>query len=312
VTTGDTLCDAEHPILLESVTFPDPVVAMAVEAETLADRDKLFHAIGQLAQEDPTFRVRTDRETGQTIISGMGELHLDIIRDRLLREFKVPVVVGAPEVAYRETFTLGVEANTKYVKQTGGHGQYAHVIIRVDPAESGSGVTIENKVIGGRIPKEYHRAVEEGLRDATEKGILGGYPVVDLKIEVLDGSFHPVDSSDMAFKICASMAIKEAGRRGRMILLEPVMKLEVTTPEEHMGDVIGDISSRRGKVLEIETRIEATRVLAHVPLADIFGYATALRSLTRGRAVFTAEPAHFERVPENQQVEILKKRSKKA
>jgi len=312
VTTGDTLCDVTNSILLESVRFPDPVIAMSIEAETIGDRDRLLYSLAQLAQEDPTFRVKTDHETGQTIVSGMGELHLDIIRDRLLREFKVKAMVGRPEVAYRETFTRSAEANTKFVKQTGGHGQYAHVVIKVVPSEPGSGNIIENKVVGGRIPKEYHKAIENGLREAIEKGILAGYPVVDLKIEVLDGTYHPVDSSEMSFKICASMALKEAGRKARMILLEPVMKLEVTTPDAHLGDVIGDITSRRGRVAEIESKSLATRILGHAPLAELFGYATALRSLTKGRAIFTAEPSHFEAVPESVQAEILKKTQKNA
>ncbi len=311
VTTGDTLCDVANPIVLESVHFPDPVIAMSIEAETSGERDRLFSALGQLAQEDPTFRVRTDHDTGQTIVAGMGELHLDIIRDRLLREYRVQAVVGAPEVAYRETFTKAADTNTKYVKQTGGHGQYAHIVIEVIPGEAGSGILVENKVVGGRIPKEYHRSIEMGLRDAAEKGILAGYPVVDVAITVLDGSYHPVDSSEMAFKICASMALKEAGRKGGMVLLEPIMKLEATTPEDHMGDVIGDLSSRRGKVLELDTKAHDTRILAHVPLAQLFGYATALRSLTRGRATFTAEPAHFEAVPASFQQEILKQKSNK-
>jgi len=312
VTTGDTLCDVTDAILLESVRFPDPVVAMSIEAETIGDRDRLLYSLAQLAQEDPTFRVRTDHETGQTIVAGMGELHLDIIRDRLLREFKIKAMVGMPEVAYRETFTRSAEANTKFVKQTGGHGQYGHVVIQVTPGQSGSGIVITNKVVGGRIPKEYHKAIEQGLREATEKGIIAGYPVVDLKIEVLDGSYHPVDSSEMAFKTCASMAIKEAGRKAKMILLEPMMKLEATTPDAHLGDVIGDITSRRGRIAEIESKANATRILGQVPLSELFGYATALRSLTKGRAIFTAEPSHFEAVPEHIQTEILRKKQKNA
>jgi elongation factor G len=312
VTTGDTLCDPAAPLRLEAVTFPHPVIAMAIEPETAAERDRLQAALVQIAHEDPTFRVKTDPETGQTIVAGMGELHLDIIRDRLLREAKVRATVGAPEVAYRETFTAGANAEVRYVKQTGGRGQYAHIILRADPGEPGSGIVVENSVVGGRIPKEYHRAIEGGLREACEKGILGGYPVVDIAIEVTDGSFHEVDSSEMAFKICASMALKEAGRRGRMVFLEPIMALEVNTPDEHMGDVIGDLSSRRGRIVELENRPQGARILGHVPLAELFGYATGLRSLTRGRADFVMEPAHFERVPESVQQELVKKKSRKA
>ncbi|MFA4945002.1 MAG: elongation factor G [Lentisphaeria bacterium] len=311
VTTGDTLCALDAPIVLEAMKFPDPVIAMSVEPNSNSDRDRLLHSLLSLQQEDPTFRVKTDQETGQTIIAGMGELHLDIIRDRLVREFKVDCTVGAPEVAYRETFIRAAESNTKYVKQSGGKGQYAHVIIKVEPGQPGSGIVIENKVVGGRIPKEFIKPTEEGLRDACDKGILAGYPVVALAISILDGSFHPVDSSEMAFKICASMAIKDAGRKAGMNLLEPIMKLEANTPDDHMGDVIGDISSRRGKVVEVETKQNSTRVLAHVPLAELFGYATALRSLTRGRASFVAEPSHFEPVPNLVKEEVVKKKAKK-
>ena len=311
VTTGDTLTTPDAPILLESVKFPDPVIAMSIEPATAGDRDKLLTSLCQLAQEDPTFRTRTDQETGQMIIAGMGELHLDIIRDRLQREFKVGCTVGAPEVAFRETFTLRAESNTKYAKQSGGRGQYAHVIIDVTPGVSGTGVIIENKVVGGRIPKEFHKPIEEGLREACEKGIIAGYPLVDIQIDVLDGSYHDVDSSEMAFKICASMAIKDAGKKGKMILLEPIMKMEVNTPDDHMGDVIGDISSRRGKVLEVETKKNNTRILAHTPLSQLFGYVTALRSLTKGRANSVAEPSHFEQVPSTIQTEIITKRTTK-
>jgi elongation factor G len=311
VTTGDTLTVPEAPMLLESVKFPDPVIAMSIEPATAGDRDKLLMSLGQLAQEDPTFRTKTDQETGEMIIAGMGELHLDIIRDRLQREFKVACSVGAPEVAFRETFTAKAESNTKYAKQSGGRGQYAHVIIEVAPGEVGSGIVVENKVVGGRIPKEFHKPIEEGLREACEKGILAGYPLVDIQIDVLDGSYHDVDSSEMAFKICASMALKDAGKKGRMILLEPIMKMEVNTPDDHMGDVIGDISSRRGKVIEVETKKNNTRILTHVPLAQLFGYVTALRSLTKGRASSVAEPSHFEQVPSNIQTEIITKRNTK-
>ncbi len=311
VTTGDTLTVVDSPMLLESVKFPDPVIAMSIEPATAGDRDKLLMSLCQLAQEDPTFRTKTDQETGQMIIAGMGELHLDIIRDRLMREFKVACEVGAPEVAFRETFLAKAESNTKYAKQSGGRGQYAHVIIEVTPGEVGTGIVVENKVVGGRIPKEFHKPIEEGLREACEKGILAGYPLVDIQIDVLDGSYHDVDSSEMAFKICASMALKDAGKKGRMILLEPIMKMEVNTPDDHMGDVIGDISSRRGKIIEVETKKANTRILAHVPLAQLFGYVTALRSLTKGRASSVAEPSHFEQVPSNIQTEIITKRNTK-
>ncbi|OGV72260.1 MAG: translation elongation factor G [Lentisphaerae bacterium RIFOXYB12_FULL_65_16] len=305
VRTGDTLCEPSKPILLESVTFPEPVVSMAIEPKTSGDRDKLILALEQLALEDPTFRVRTDRETGQTIVSGMGELHLDIIRDRVSREHNVEANVGKPEVSYRETLTCAAEANTKFVRQTGGRGQYGHVVIRVEPRPRGHGITVENKVVGGRIPKEFHQAIEHGLRETTEAGILAGYPMVDLHVDVLDGSYHAVDSSDLAFKIAASMALKEAARKGKPILLEPIMATEVTTPEEYLGDVIGDLSSRRGHMTEVEARAQSVRVVARVPLMTLFGYATALRSLTKGRAEFVAEPSHFERVPESIQKEIL-------
>jgi elongation factor G len=295
VTTGDTLCAQENPILLESVSFPDPVIAMAIEPKSSAERDKLLFALGQLVQEDPTFRVRTDNETGQMIVAAMGELHLEIIRDRLFREFKVDANVGKPEVAYRER--IQAEAD--------GRGQYGHVVIHVAPAERGHGVTVENKVTGGRIPKEYIPAVERGIREAAETGVLAGYPLVDMHVDILDGSYHPVDSSEIAFKIAGSMALKAAAGKAGMVLLEPVMKLEITTPEEHMGDVIGDVSSRRGQVTEIDSRPDIVIILAHVPLAEIFGYATALRSLTRGRAAFVAELSHFEEVPTFVQKTVL-------
>ncbi len=307
VTTGDTICDERDRIILETMSFPEPVISIAVEPKTAAERDKLFSALGGLAEEDPTFTVRTDEETGQTIISGMGELHLDIIKDRLLREFKVEANTGRPEVAYRETINGSAEANTKFVRQTGGKGQYGHVIITMEPKERGHGVTVENKVVGGNIPKEYHKAVERGLQEAAKTGVLAGYPVVDLHIDVLDGSHHPVDSSEMAFKIAASMAFKEASKKAGLSILEPIMDLEITTPEEHMGDVIGDISSRRGFIKEVDTGGNTARVLARAPLAELFGYATALRSLTKGRAAYSMEPSHFEKVPKEAQERILER-----
>jgi len=307
VTTGDTLCCLKNPILLETVSFPEPVISFAIEPRTSAERDKLFLALGNLAQEDPTFRVRTDEDTGQTILSGMGELHLDIIRDRLVREFAVDANVGKPEVAYRETITRPADSNTKFVRQTGGRGQYGHVVIRIAPGERGSGIAVENKVVGGHIPKEYHAAIEQGIRSAAEGGILAGYTVQDLQVEILDGSYHPVDSSEMAFKVAASMAMKDAVRKAAPVLMEPIMRVEVTVPEEHLGDVIGDLSGRRGQIVEVDSQTKIGCIKAHVPLSELFGYATALRSLTRGRADFAAEPAHFEKIPEAIQRSILEK-----
>ena len=307
VTTGDTLCSSEKPIVLEAMTFPDPVISIAIEPKTSADRDKLFDSLRRLAEEDPTFQTRTDQETGQTIISGMGELHLEIIRDRLFREFKVEANSGAPEVAYRETITKVTNADTKFVRQTGGRGQYGHVIIAMEPKDKGHGITIESKVTGGRIPKEYIKPVEQGLREAANTGVLAGYSVVDLHIDILDGSYHPVDSSEIAFKLAGSMAFKEAALKGGLIILEPIMKLEITSPEENMGDVIGDISGRRGHVVEVDTQKDFVRIMSNTPLSELFGYTTSLRSLTKGRASNTMEPSHFERVPDNIQKQILEK-----
>ena len=305
--TGDTLCDLANPITLANVTFPEPVVGMAIEPKSSMERDKLLYALQQLAHEDPTFRVRTDSETGQTIVSGMGELHLDIIRDRLVREFDVEANVGKPEVAFRETITAQAEANIKFVRQTGGRGQYAHVMLRLEPRPQGHGVTTAVEVSGGHIPREYYSAVEKGLLEAADTGALGGYPMTDLHAEVFDGSYHAVDSSELAFKIAASMALKDAVRKAGATLLEPIMTTEITTPQGHLGDVIGDLSSRRGQVIEVDSRETDTRIVGHVPLAELFGYATALRSLTRGRADFASEPSHFAQVPKTIQDEILKK-----
>jgi elongation factor G len=307
VTTGDTLCLENDQIVLESVKFPEPVISMAVEPKTSADRDKLYDALGALSDEDPTFRVRTDEETGQTLIAGMGELHLEIIRDRLLREYKVEANTGKPEVAYRETINKTAESNTKFVRQSGGRGQYGHVIIKMEPKPRGFGFVIENKVVGGRIPKEFIKPIEKGLTEAGTTGVLAGYPMVDMNIEILDGSYHPVDSSELAFKIAASMAFKDAARKAGMTLLEPIMKVEITTPDENMGDVIGDTSSRRGQIIELETKGTTTTILAHTPLSELFGYATALRSLSRGRASYSMEPSHFERVPSEVQKQIVEK-----
>jgi elongation factor G len=305
VTTGDTMCIKSDPIVLESMTFPDPVISMAIEPKTSNDRDRLFESLHALSDEDPTFQTRTDTDTGQTIISGMGELHLDIIRDRLIREFNVGANCGAPKVAYRETILKATEADTKFVRQTGGRGQYGHVILRMVPRPRGNGLTIDSKVTGGNIPKEYIKAVEDGLREAAATGVISGNPVVDLHIDILDGSYHTVDSSELAFKIAASMAFKEAAKKAGMTMLEPIMKIEITTPEEHMGDAIGDISSRRGHVVEVDTQTDITKIVAQVPLAELFGYATALRSLSKGRAGHTMEPSHFDVLPHSVQEVIL-------
>ncbi len=307
VTTGDTICTENDQIVLESMTFPDPVISIAIEPKTAADRDKLFTALGALSEEDPTFTVRTDEETGQTIISGMGELHLDIIKDRLIREFKVGASSGQPEVAYREAINGPTSSDTKFVRQSGGRGQYGHVVINVEPKEQGHGITVENKVVGGNIPKEYIRSVEKGLREAAKTGVIAGFPVIDLHIDIVDGSHHAVDSSEMAFKIAASMAFKDAAKKVGISLLEPIMDLDITTPDDHMGDVIGDITSRRGMIKEIDSQIDSAKVLASAPLSELFGYATALRSLTKGRAAFSMEPSHFEKVPASIQEKILEK-----
>jgi len=299
ITTGDTICDEDHAVLLESITFPEPVISMAIEPNTKADRDKMSTALQRLAEEDPTFRLTTDQETGQTIISGMGELHLDIIKDRMFREFNVGATAGKPQVAYRETITKKAEAEGKFIRQSGGRGQYGHAIITIEPGEKTSGVVVENKVVGGAIPREYIPAVEDGILEAAQTGVLGGYPMVDVKVQIIDGTFHEVDSSEIAFKMAGSFAFKEAARKAGAIMLEPVMDVEVITPEAHMGDVVGDLNSRRGRISHIEPRANSTIIHAHVPLAEMFGYATALRSLTKGRASYSMEPANFEKVPDN-------------
>lgn len=305
VVTGDTLCDPGAPILLESVVFPEPVVAMAIEPKSSADRDGLYDALASLAAEDPTFRVRTDVETGQTIISAMGELHLEIIRDRLFREFEVSANVGRPQVAYRERLAATGEADVKFVRQSGGRGQYGHVVLRVEPRPSGHGVTVEAKVSGGVIPGDYLPSVIQGIRETIDNGVVGGFPVVDVHVSVVDGSYHPVDSSELAFKVAGAMAFKKAADQAGIVVMEPIMRLKVDTPEEHLGDVIGDIASRRGQVVEVDSDAAAVTVVANVPLGGIFGYATALRSLTRGRASFVAEPSHFNDVSEAMQIDIL-------
>ena len=308
-TTGDTLCDESHPIILESMEFPEPVIRVAIEPKTKAGEEKMTIALMKLAEEDPTFRTYTDEETGQTIIAGMGELHLEIIVDRLLREFKVEANVGAPQVAYKETIRKAVEQETKYSRQTGGKGQYGHVKIRVEPNESGKGYEFENKVVGGAIPKEYIPAVDAGIRGAMLSGTVAGYPVVDVKVTLYDGSYHEVDSSEMAFKIAGSMAFKEAMRKADPTLLEPIMKVCVIVPDEYMGDVIGDLNSRRGQIQGFEARSGAQQIDAFVPLAEMFGYATDLRSRTQGRGQYTMEPSHYIEIPKSIQEKIIDQRT---
>jgi len=295
--TGDTLCEEDDPIILESMQFPEPVVNIAIEPKTKAGQDKLSSALIKLAEEDPTFRVRTDEDTGQTIISGMGELHLEIIVDRLFREFNVEANVGKPQVSYKEAISSDSSSNYKYVKQTGGKGQYAHVVINIMPIPGHAGFEFVNKIVGGSIPKEYIKPVEEGIKQAMEEGVLAGYPVEGVKIELVDGSFHAVDSSEMAFKIAGSMAFKEAAKKAKALLMEPIMDVEVVTPEKYLGDVIGDINSRRGKVYAMEDRNEAKVVRSNIPLSEMFGYATSLRSFSQGRAIFTMQFTKFLEVP---------------
>ena len=308
-TTGDTLCDESHPIILESMEFPEPVIRVAIEPKTKAGEEKMTIALMKLAEEDPTFRTYTDEETGQTIIAGMGELHLEIIVDRLLREFKVEANVGAPQVAYKETIRKAVDQETKYSRQTGGKGQYGHVKIHVEPNESGKGYEFENKVVGGAIPKEYIPAVDAGIRGAMLSGTVAGYPVVDVKVTLYDGSYHEVDSSEMAFKIAGSMAFKEAMRKADPTLLEPIMKVCVIVPDEYMGDVIGDLNSRRGQIQGYEMRSGAQQIDAFVPLAEMFGYATDLRSRTQGRGQYTMEPSHYIWLPKSLQEKLINKRT---
>ena len=306
-TTGDTLCDKDKPIILERIEFPEPVISIAIEPKTKADQEKMTLSLQKLAQEDPSFRLKTDEETGQTIISGMGELHLEIIVDRLMREFKVEANVGKPQVAYRETIKGKVESEGKYIKQTGGRGQYGHVWIEVEPKAPGEGFEFENDIVGGSIPREYIPAVEKGIKEALDSGVLAGYPVVDVKVRLFDGSYHDVDSSEMAFKIAGSMAFKDGVKRANPILLEPIMDLEVIVPEEYMGDVIGDINSKRGKILGVRPRSGAQVITAEVPLSEMFGYATDLRSLTQGRALFTMQFARYEEAPRNIAEQIVAK-----
>ena len=311
-TTGDTLCDEKNPIILESMEFPEPVIRVAIEPKTKAGQEKMGIALAKLAEEDPTFRAYTDEETGQTIIAGMGELHLEIIVDRLLREFKVEANVGAPQVAYKETIRKAVDQETKYSRQTGGKGQYGHVKIHVEPNESGKGYEFENKVVGGAIPKEYIPAVDAGIRGAMLSGTVAGYPVVDVKVTLYDGSYHEVDSSEMAFKIAGSMAFKEAMRKADPVLLEPIMKVSVIVPDEYLGTVIGDLTSRRGQIQGQEARPGAQQVDALVPLANMFGYATDLRSNTQGRGQYTMEPHSYAEIPKSIRDKIVEERGKKA
>ena len=308
-TTGDTLCDEKHPIVLESMEFPEPVIRVAIEPKTKAGQEKMAIALAKLAEEDPTFRTYTDEETGQTIIAGMGELHLEIIVDRLLREFKVEANVGAPQVAYKETIRKAVDQDTKYARQSGGKGQYGHVKIHVEPNESGKGYEFINKVVGGAVPKEYIPAIDAGIQGAMLSGTVAGYPVVDVKVTLYDGSYHEVDSSEMAFKITGSMAFKEAMRKADPTLLEPIMKVSVIVPEEYMGDVIGDISARRGQIQGYEMRAGAQQIDAFVPLAEMFGYATDLRSRTQGRGQYTMEPSHYIELPKGLQEKLINKRT---
>ena len=308
-TTGDTLCDDKHPVILESMEFPDPVIRVAIEPKTKAGQEKMGVALMKLAEEDPTFRTWTDEETGQTIIAGMGELHLEIIVDRLLREFKVEANVGAPQVAYKETIKKTVEQDTKYARQSGGKGQYGHVKIRVEPNESGKGYEFVNAVVGGAIPKEYIPAIDAGIQGAMLSGTVAGYPVVDVKVTLFDGSYHEVDSSEMAFKIAGSMAFKEAMRKADPTLLEPIMKVCVIVPDEYMGDVIGDLNARRGQIQGYEMRSVAQQIDAFVPLAEMFGYATDLRSRTQGRGQYTMEPSHYIELPKGLQEKLIAKRT---
>jgi elongation factor G len=306
--TGDTLCDENKPIILEAMKFPAPVIDVAIEPKTKADQDKLAIALQKLAEEDPTFRVHSDAETGQTIISGMGELHLEIIVDRMMREFKVDANVGRPQVAYRETIKRRVDkVEGKFIRQSGGKGQYGHVVINMMPAEAGLGFVFEDKIVGGVVPREYIGPVEQGIKEALENGVLAGYPMVDVRVELVFGSYHDVDSSEMAFKIAGSMAFKEAARQAQPTLLEPMMNVEVVCPEAYMGDVLGDLSSRRGKIGGMTQRGEAQVIASSVPLSEMFGYSTKLRSMTQGRAVYSMEFSHYEEVPKSKADEIVAK-----
>jgi len=309
VTTGDTLCDIEHVITLEKMEFPEPVISVAVEPKTKSDQEKMGLALQRLAKEDPSFRVATDQESGQTIISGMGELHLDIIVDRMRREFKVEANVGKPQVAYRETIRASVEQEGKFVRQSGGRGQYGHVWLKIEPQEEGKGYEFVNGIVGGVVPREYIPAVDKGVKEALEGGVIAGFPVVDVKVTIFDGSYHDVDSNEMAFKIAGSMAFKDGVRKAKPVLLEPIMKVEVVTPEDYSGDVIGDLNRRRGQIQGMEDGPSGKVITAEVPLAEMFGYATSVRSMSQGRATFTMEFAKYLEVPNNVAEAVLKKAS---
>jgi elongation factor G len=306
-TTGDTLCDEKNSIILESMEFPDPVIDIAIEPKTKADQDKLGLSLARLAEEDPTFRVHTDQETGQTIISGMGELHLEIIVDRLLREFKVEANVGKPQVAYRETIRKSVKSEGKFVRQSGGRGQYGHVWLELEPLEPGTGFVFENKIVGGVVPREYVPPIEAGIKEAMTTGVLAGYPMVDIKATLYDGSYHEVDSSEMAFRVAASMSFKDGAKKANPVILEPIMRVEITTPEEYMGDIMGDFNSRRGRIEGMEARAGAQIIRGHVPLSEMFGYATVIRSISQGRATYSMHFSHYDEVPKNIAETIIQK-----
>ena len=311
VTTGDTLCDLNHPVILEQMEFPDPVIDIAIEPKDKVAQEKMGIALSKLAEEDPTFKVHTNHETGQTIIAGMGELHLDIIVDRLKREFKVECNVGKPQVAYKETIRKSVRVQGKFIRQSGGKGQYGDVWFEMEPLEPGKGIEFESKIVGGAVPKEYIKPIEQGMREAAESGILAGYPVIDFKVSLVDGSYHEVDSSEMAFKIAASMAFKEGCRQAKAVILEPIMKVEITVPEEYMGDVIGDVNSRRGRMEGMDAEDGMQEIHAFIPLSEMFGYATDLRSKTQGRGSYSMEPSHYEEVPKSVLEQIVASRAKK-
>ncbi|MEZ0273742.1 MAG: elongation factor G, partial [Roseimicrobium sp.] len=311
VTTGDTLAEEDYDILLEPPSFPEPVISMAVEPKAKGDQEKMAIALQRLSDEDPTFVVRTDEETGQTIIAGMGELHLEILRDRMLREFKVDTNAGKPQIAYRETLTLAADGEGKLVKQSGGRGQYGHVILKITPNERGKGVTVENKVVGGTIPKEYINSCKSGVLEAVTNGIIAGYEVIDIHIDLLDGSSHDVDSNENAFKMAAIFAVKDALKKAKCIMLEPIMAVEATTPEEYQGDIMGDLNRRRGKITSIDSRNNMSIVKAEVPLSEMFGYSTTIRTLSSGRASYSMQPSHFEQVPQQIVDQIVEQRGGK-
>ena len=311
VTTGDTLCDIDHPVILESMEFPEPVIDIAIEPKDKVAQEKMGIALAKLAEEDPTFKTYTNQETGQTIIAGMGELHLDIIVDRLKREFKVECNVGKPQVAYKETIRNKVKVQGKFIRQSGGKGQYGDVWFEMEPLEPGKGIEFESKIVGGAVPKEYIKPIEQGMREAAESGVLAGYPVIDFKVSLVDGSYHEVDSSEMAFKIAASMAFKEGCKQGGSVILEPIMKVEITVPEEYMGDVIGDVNSRRGRMEGMDGNDGMQEIHAFIPLSEMFGYATDLRSKTQGRGTYSMEPSHYEEVPKSILDQIIASRAKK-